>query len=154
MSSTSLDRWTEARETLVELIEWLDDARQWAESAVPAQEPVDEEARQAAQVFAASELPELPAADRPPLDLHDTIKTTRLRFGLVYRSIPIQSGVEPPHSKTRRITCSHNFPQPNLGHHSSIVPPAERPGKPARSAAAVAPTCDCSNASNTPVQPN
>lgn len=80
MSGTGLDRWTEARETLTELVEWLDDARQWAETAAPGQEPTDEEARQAAQAFIAPEAPEHPANDRPPLDLHAVVaELTALR---------------------------------------------------------------------------
>lgn len=80
MSGTGLDRWTEARETLTELIEWLDDARQWAETTAPGQEPTDEEARHAAQAFAVSEPPEHLGTDRPPLDLHVVVaELTALR---------------------------------------------------------------------------
>jgi molecular chaperone GrpE (heat shock protein) len=79
MSGMGPDRWTETRETLTELIEWLDDARRWAETAA-GHEPLDEEARQAAQAFQSNEPPQNPLPHPPWLDLHDVVaELTALR---------------------------------------------------------------------------
>jgi molecular chaperone GrpE (heat shock protein) len=69
MNGTGLDRWVETREMLTELIEWLDDARQWADAAT-SHEPMDEEARQAAHAFHEAEQP---AMGHSPPDLHHIV---------------------------------------------------------------------------------
>ena len=45
MRAGPLNRWDVARETLTDLLAWLEDTRQWAAAAVALEEPRSEERR-------------------------------------------------------------------------------------------------------------